>query len=99
MDNRILTKEEYTQKLDNLLKPAAEFAMGTKQFNEMGCYVEEFVEVGGKEVTLMVMDKSWVAIPIDIYNDLTKYRSLYNSIITEYEELKKNTRKKFLGIF
>lgn len=99
MDEKILTKEEYTEKLNNLIKPVIEFAMSTKQFNDQGCYSEEFVKVGDKEVTLMVMDKGWVSIPLSEWNIMRDYRSLYLNLNKEQNDLKarmtRRERRKF----
>ena len=68
--NEILTKQEYEEKENKLTKLVIDFAMNTKEFKEKGCYLKEFVKVGDKEVTLMVMDDSWVATRKDVYYDL-----------------------------
>ena len=98
MDEKILTKEEYTEKVNNLVKPMIEFAMSTSQFNDRGCYAQEFVKIGDREATFMVMNKDWMVIPVSLWNDLHSYKSMYYRLQQEYEELKEKSRKKFLGI-
>ena len=101
MDEKILTKEEYTKKINNLIKPVIEFAMSTKQFNDQGNYSEEFVKVGDKEVTLMVMDKGWVGIPLNEWHIMRDYRGLYLNLKKEYNDLKarmtRREHRKFFG--
>lgn len=106
MDEKILTKEEYTEKLNNLLKPVIDFAMSTKQFNKDGHYAEEFVKVGDKEVTLMVVDSNWVLISNSMYVDLLGYRSKcrvlekqYDKLMEEYVANKSKKLKDLLKIF
>ena len=99
MDEKILTKEEYTEKLNSFIKPMIEFAMTTKQFNDNGCYSEEFVKIGDKEATLAVVNNDWRIIHKTMYEDMVVYKRLYYELKKEYDELKKNSRKKFLGIF
>ena len=99
MDEKILTKEEYTEKLNSFIKPMIEFAMTTKQFNDNGCYSEEFVKIGDKEATLAVVNNDWCLIHKTMYEDMVVYKRLYYELKKEYDELKKNSRKKFLGIF
>ena len=99
MDGKILTKEEYTAKLNSFIKPMIEFAMTTKQFNDNGCYSEEFVKIGDKEATLAVVNNDWRIIHKATYEDMVVYKRLYYELKKEYDELKKNSRKKFFGIF
>lgn len=77
--NEILTKQEYEEKENKLTKSVIDFAMNTEEFKERGCYVKEFVKVGDKEVTLMVMDDSWVATRKDAYYDFVGSRDCYKS--------------------
>ena len=58
----ILTKQEYEAQETDLVKRTIALAMSTDQFNNTGCYRKEFVKVGGKEVTLLVMDDNWIAL-------------------------------------
>ena len=67
MDENILTKEEYAEKLKNIIKPAIDIAMSTKQFNNNGCYSEEFIKVGNQEVTLAVVNNDWRIIRKDFW--------------------------------
>jgi tRNA(His) 5'-end guanylyltransferase len=101
MDEKLLTKEEYTEKLNSIVKPMVEFAMSTEKFNRTGCYSEEFVKIGDKEVTLVVVDSSWVILPQSIWSDYLKYRQLYNDTQRVNEMCKKETkvRRKFFGLF
>lgn len=99
MDEKILTKEEYAEKLNGVIKPTIDFAMSTKQFNDDGCYCEEFVKVGNQEVTLAVVSNDWRIVHKDTWNDVRKYRKLYYDLQKENEELEEKSRKKFLGIF
>ena len=103
MEEKILTKEEYTEKVNNLVKPMVEFVMSTKEFNDRGRYSEEFVKVGDKEVTLVVVDKNWVVVREDDFDELLRFRERYYKLRREFDELFesviKSSRKKFLGIF
>ena len=103
MEEKILTKEEYTEKVNNLVKPMVEFVMSTKEFNDRGRYSEEFVKVGDKEVTLVVVDKNWVVVREDDFDELLRFRERYYKLKKEFNEFLeggiKFSRKKFLGIF
>lgn len=101
MENAILTKEEHNEKLNELIKPVVNFAINTKQFDDNGCYSEEFISEDGKEVSLMIVDKSWVLVENMTFNDLVAYRRMYHQLEREYEKLKNESkyRKKFMGIF
>ena len=78
--SEILTKEEYKEKENGLIKPVIDFAMNTKEFKDNGCYLKEFVKVGDKEVTLMVMDDSWVALRKDVFYDRDYHKTKKFSI-------------------
>lgn len=97
MDEKILTKEEYTEKLNNTIRPVIDIAMSTKQFNDYGCYSEEFVKVGDQEITLAVVNNDWRIIHKVVWEDMITYKKLYYDLRKENEKLK--SRKKFLGIF
>lgn len=105
MDNRILTKEEYTEKINSLIKSMVDMAMDTQQFRETGCYSEEFIADGHKEISVMIANKhDWVAIKSDYFHDLFPYKSMYFQLEREHEELqeklaKYEKRKRFFGIF
>lgn len=99
MSEKILTKEEYAEKLNNIIKPAIEFAMTTRQFNDNGCYSKEFVQIGDKEATLVVVNSDWIILRKTIYEDIFAYRKLYYDLEKEYEKLKEKSRKKFFVIF
>lgn len=67
--------EEINKKYEeDIVKQIISYAVTTEDFNEKGCYIKEFVKVGDKEVTLMVMDDSWVATRKDAYYDLVGSR-------------------------
>ena len=106
MKEKILTKEEYIEKLNSIIRPVIDFAMSTKQFSDKGYYTEEFVKVGDQEITLAVVDKNWVLINNDVFDDMHLYRTRYHKLEKAYEELlreceslKAKSRKKFFGIF
>ena len=103
MNDNIFTREEYTKKMNNLAKPMVEFATSTKEFNGKGCYSEEFVKVGDREVTLAVVDDRWVLVTKDSFNDLIEFKRRYYKMQKEFDEflenVRKHYRKKFLGIF
>jgi hypothetical protein len=97
MDEKILTKEEYTEKLNSTIRPMIDIAMSTKQFNDDGCYSEEFVKVGDQEITLAVVNNDWRIVHKVVWEDMITYKKLYYDLRKENEKLK--SRKKFLGIF
>lgn len=106
MKEKILTKEKYTEKLNSIIRLVIDFAMSTKQFNDKGCYTEEFVKVGDQEITLAVVDKNWVLISNYVFDDMRLYRTQYHELMKEHEKLqeeyaslKAKSRKKFLGFF
>lgn len=99
MNEKILTKEEYTEKLNSIIRPIIEFAMSTKQFNDNGCYNEEFVKIGEQEVTLCVVNSDWRIVHKNVWNDMVEYKMLYHELKKENEKLKANSRKKIFGIF
>ena len=99
MDEKILTKEEYTEKINRIIRPMIDFAMSTKQFNGNGCYCEEFVKVGNQEVTLALVNNDWRIVHKDIWKDMYTYKKLYYDLKKENEKLKEKSNKKFLGIF
>lgn len=98
MSEKILTKEEYAEKLNSTIRPTIDFAMSTKQFNDKGCYSEEFVKVGDREITLAVVDKDWRIVHKSVWEDMFWYKHLYHDLLKENEELKQKSRR-FLGIF
>ena len=100
MDEKILTKEEYTEKLNSFIKPMVEFAMTTKQFKDKGCYSEEFIKIDESEVTLCVANSDWIIISKDIWDDTMAYKNRYYKLKKEYEEfIKEVNHRKFLGFF
>lgn len=106
MNEEILTKEEYEEKLNSLIKPTIDFVISTKQFNKNGYYAKEFVKVGDKEVSLMVADSNWVLIPNSMYVDLLGHRSKCRTLEVQYEKLldeyvvnKGNRIKELFNIF
>lgn len=103
MDEKILTKEEYTEKVNSLVKPMVEFAMSTQEFNYKGCYSQEFVKVGDKEVTLAVVDDNWVIVKKYDWEDRRQFKERYYELKKEFDKLLidaiSSSRKKFLGIF
>lgn len=101
MENNILTIEEYTEKVNNLVKPMVNFAMNTKEFRANGCYCQEFVKVGDKEVTFAVLDSNWLIVTKNLWDEINEFRTKYYKVKKEAEELMDalKERKKFLGIF
>lgn len=105
MDDRILTAEEYTEKLTSLIKPMVDMAIDTQQFNETGCYSQEFIADGHKKISVLIVDKhDWIAIKADYFQELFPYRNMYRQLEREHEELqeklaKYEKRKRFFGIF
>lgn len=104
MSDRIFTKEEYTEKINSLVKPTVEFATITEEFNDRGCFSKEFIKVGDKEVTLAVIDNNWIIVPKDDWDYMRDFERRYYKIKEEFDQyiptLKKMAnRKKFLGIF
>lgn len=104
MEDKILTKEEYTEKLNELIKQIVDLATSTTQFNDTGCYSKEFVKVGDKEVTLAVIDNKWALLKYIEFSDLIVYRRMYHELQSEYLRLKEEydslkSHKKFMGIF
>lgn len=70
--------EEANKKYEeDLVERMISYAVTTEEFKEKGCYLKEFVKVGDKEVTLMVMDDSWVATRKDAYYDLIGSRDYH----------------------
>lgn len=103
MEEKILTKEEYTEKVNSLVKPMVEFATSTKEFNDKGYYSKEFVKVGDREVTLVVVDDGWVVISKNAWGEMCQFKQRYYELKKTFEEfwqeMHKSSRKKFLGIF
>ena len=93
MAENILTKEEYTSKLDNLFKPVIELAISTDKFKDTGSYEQSYVIDDQKHITVMVVDNNWVAVRQESYFDMLSSRSRYHSLERENEELKKELKK------
>ena len=101
MDENILTKEEY---MENLIKPAVNFAIGTEKFINTGKYEEEFINIDGKKYTLVVLNKDYIVTKSSNYYDLLLYRRMYFDLNDKYEKLKEEleiikSKKRFFGIF
>lgn len=104
MTESILTKEEYTAKLDNLFKPVIELAINTDKFKDTGAYEKEYVIDDQKRITVMVVDNQWITVKFQSYYDMLFSRSKCHSLERENEELKEELekyqrREKFFKIF
>ena len=94
MNDRILTTEEYSEKLNSLIKPMVDMAIDTQEFKETGCYAKEFIADGHKEIAVMIVDKhDWVAMKSYYFNDLITYRGMYHQRDKECEELQEKLAK------
>ncbi len=102
MTENILTKEEYTAKLDNLFKPVIDLAINTEKFKDTGAYEKEYVIDDQKHLTVMVVDNNWLAVRSECYFDMLLSRRRCRSLERENEELKEELEKyqrraKFFG--
>ena len=115
MNERILSKEEYVEnlnsKFNNLIKPAIDVVIDTKQFKNTGCYSKDFVIDGEKEVRVVVIDnEDWIVLDRKSYYQSCRHRGEFYKLVEERTKFKKEInelkdalekckRKKFLGIF
>lgn len=104
MNEKILTKEEHIEKLNQLIKPVIDMAIDTEQFKDNDYYVKEFVVDEDDIQVLIIKNRKWIAIENITYIDMYAYRSAYFDLEAKYEELKEECekykhRKKWFGIF
>lgn len=68
----------HEEKENKIIQSAVDFAASTEQFKNTGCYSKEFIKIGDKEVTLMVIDDNWVGLNKSEFEDLICYKRLYH---------------------
>lgn len=88
MEDKLIEKSKYIETTEELIKPVIEYAIGTKEFREDGCFSKEFVKVGDCEVSLCVLDHRFVVVETRSFYDRLKKASVAYSLEKENEKLK-----------